>query len=786
MTSRARFFTAVVRHRRAVLALACGVLAAAAVAAARVRVDYGVEQLLPSRGPERRLYDEYKSLFPREDLRFSLLWEDRRPVGRALISDMERAVEAFRAAGLEDVRWAGQVPFAPGAPAALGAPDGTNATDAPDGPSATDAPDGPNGTVAATEGAARPRTLVEAARDPRGPGDARLRAALAALRDHPAYRGVLWDPEQEVWALHGFLPPAANTDGGRRRVEREVTRSLESLDLEDVTWVLTGVPVLRSRVPVLLEADQRLFLGGGAILFFVLLLLFVRRPTLVLACLGSTLPGYLCTLAVMGLLGRPVSILTSFLPIVVLVVGVSDAIHLVVGWRARRAAGARPGDAAVGAFAELSPACFYTSLTTAIGFAALAATGIGLVAEFGLLTALAIGLTFGFAMTVLPALLSWLPPRPADARPAPAARAGAPVLRLARALAARPRAAVPVLFAAATLAAGIAARGLRVDAYLVDDLKDDSAVMRDLRWVEDRGFALFQANVLVQGAGGDLASEDWRRWFAGLRDFARGEPLVQGVAVEEAEGTDGGTAQVVFAVRDAGSAATLPFLRRLERRLDDDPPPSGRARATGLIQLFHAYTARVLSSFGPSIVLGFLTILAVLIFMFRSVRLGLLALVPNVFPLVVVAGVMGAAGIALKPSTVLVFSLAFAIAVDDTIHLLGAFRRSAIRDFDRRGAAAAAVAEAGQGILATTVVVSAGFALLMLSSFEVLFLVGLLTLASSLAAVAADLFLFPALLGAPTRRTAAASFPARGATARTIGVVPPAAGVDPRAAGVES
>lgn len=713
MTRRRRFFGAVVRRRRWVLALACGALGASAVFAARVRVDYGVEQLLPSRGPERRLYDEYKALFPREDLRFSLFWEDSRALGRALLADMERAVAAFRAAGLEDVRWPGQVPIAADAPAAAGAP-------------------------------ARP--LAEAARDPGGPDDARLAAALAALRDDPAYRGVLWDPGQDVWALHGFLPADANTDAGRREVERALTRALDALELEGVTYVLTGVPVLRSRVPMLLEADQRLFLGGGALLFFALLLFFVRRPALVLACLGSTLPGYLCTLGVMGLLGRPVSILTSFLPIVVLVVGVSDAIHLVVGWRARRAAGATADAAAVEAFAELSPACFYTSLTTAIGFGALAATGIGLVEEFGLFTALAIGITFAFAMTVLPALLSWLPAHPADLRAGPAATAAAPILARARVLAARPRSAVPGLFASVALAAIAAAGGLRIDAYLVDDLKDDSAVMRELRWVEERGFGLFQANVLVRGADGGLESAEWRRWLAGLRDFARAEPLVLGMAVEEAEGTEG-TAQVVFAVRDAGSAATLPFLRRLERRLAVDPPPAGWAQPTGLIQVFHAYTARILTSFGPSVALGFLTILGVLVFMLRSVRLGLLALVPNVFPLVIVAGVMGAAGIALKPSTVLVFSLAFAIAVDDTIHLLGAFRRSVSRGLDRREAVAVAVCEAGPGILASTLVVSAGFALLMLSSFEVLFLVGLLTLTSSVAAVAADLFLFPALLG---------------------------------------
>lgn len=729
MIRRRSFFRQVVRSRGRVLTVACVVVGFGAAGALRVRVDYGVEQFLPSWGEERRTYDEYKALFPREDLRFSLFWDDARPLGVAVLADLERAVRAFESVGLEDVQWIGGVPLA--------------------------------GWEVGRDGAGV-RSAAAWARDPAGPGDGRLRAALGHHRDDPLYRGILWDDEQRVWAVHGHLDPAANTDAGRREVERALTAALDTLAVGNATLALSGIPVLRSRIPLLLEADQTLFLGGGAILFFGLLLFFLGRPTHVLVCLVSVLPAYLCTVGLMAALDRPVSILTSFIPIVVLVVGVSDAIHLVVGWRRRRVAGRTSEDAVVETFAELAPACFYTSLTTALGFAALAGTGIGLVMEFGLFTALAIALTSAFGLTVLPALLSFFREEvEAGAVEVRGVRSGmmAWVLGAAERGALRPSRPWVAAFGAVALAGVALGTTLRIDTYLVDDLKEESEVMRELRWIEDRGFGLFQVNVLVQDAGGALHDPDMLDWMARLEAFGRSDPLVQGAVGPPDARMQGdpdvptdlhrpaeGAAQVVFTVRDAGSAATLPFLSRLDGWLEANPAPMGRASSTGLVRLFQGYTARILSSFGPSLLLAGFLIFGVMVFMFRSLRLGLLAMIPNLFPLVVLAGVMGAGEIAVKPSTVLVFSIAFAIAVDDSIHFLGALRRALTSGLDMPGALQAAVREAGPAILVTTVVVSAGFSLLMLSRFEVLFLVGFLTLTSSLAAVAADLFLFPAVL----------------------------------------
>jgi predicted RND superfamily exporter protein len=761
-----RFFAWVIAHRLIVVATAAALLGVCAVGARNVQVDYTIEQLFPARGETRALFEEYKRAFSREDTRFSLVWKDSRPPGVALFRDMQRAADQFEAVGLRDVHWIGSVDVVE-----------------------TEAIDGELGL--------RVHPLIEEDRL----SDDYVRRELARHRSENLYSGYLWNADQTAFAIHGYLDEDDSDDRSRRDIDEALAERLESLDLEGVTLAMGGIPVIRSRLPKLLEADQRLLLGGGFLLLLGILLLFFRHPGHVLLCLGSALPAYLVTIAVMGFTGISLTVLTSFIPIIVLVVGVSDAIHLLERFRDEIRTRRDGAGAVVATFSRLSGACFYTSLTTAVGFLALAGTRIGIVVEFGVLSAFAILSAFGFSMTLLPALLSLSRSTSFDdrgLRPRWIQR----TVHAAAALAARPVRAVPVLFLAIGLLGLAAARGLRPNTLLLDDLQPRSSLLRDLRWIERNGFGLFQVNLyLRQMDGRPLHAPDALAWMARFQSFVSRDPLVVGTlglpdymkqlraaALGDPEATvelpttleessqlllmaqlqDAdfaedvfhpveGEAQIIVTVRDEGSVVILPFLDRVDRFLASNPPPVGAAAPTGTVYLLQSYQARILESFGPSIAIAIFVITGIMVYMFRSLKYGLLALVPNLFPLVVLLGAMRLLAFDLKPSTILVFSVAFGIAADDTIHLLGRFRRAVERGRCVRDALVESVQDTGPAILMTTVVVSAGFSLLMASQFEVLFLVGLMTVVSALSAVCADLFLIPSILGmgrrASVRRT---------------------------------
>jgi predicted RND superfamily exporter protein len=325
-----RYFRWLLAHRPTVLLAGAAVLTVATIGASRVSVDYTIEQLFPARGESRQTFDEYKKAFTKEDLRFSLVWRDSRAPGVALFRDMQRAAHQFEAVGLRDVHWIGSVSVAE--------------------------PEELDG-----ERALRIHPLIEQ----QSLTDEYVKQTLARYRDDNLYRGYLWNADQTSFAIHGYLDEGTADDRSRRRIEEALTGKLEALELEGVETALGGIPVFRSRLPKLLESDQRLLLGGGFVLFFLILLLFFRDVTQIVLCLASAIPAYVVTIGVMGFLGMSISVLTSFIPIIVLVVSVSDSIHLLARFRGERSRGRPARDAVVRAFSHLVVPCFYTSITTA-------------------------------------------------------------------------------------------------------------------------------------------------------------------------------------------------------------------------------------------------------------------------------------------------------------------------------------------------------------------------------------------------------------------------------------
>ncbi|NIW38203.1 MAG: hypothetical protein GWN32_17535, partial [Gemmatimonadetes bacterium] len=238
-----RYFRWLVGHRVAVLGLNLAVVAVAVIGASRVRIDFTMEQFFPGWGPERERYAKYKASFPKEDMRISLFWKDARPAGVAVYRDLERAARFFAELGLEDVQWFGSVEVA---------------------------------EVVELEGESglRVHRLVE--QD--SLSDAYIRRVLTGHRNEGLYRGYLWNAEQNVFAIHGALNPRDMEDDARRReVDETLQAKLEALAGEDTEFALSGIPITRSRIPKLLDEDQRLFVGAGILVFLAVLFLFFRH-----------------------------------------------------------------------------------------------------------------------------------------------------------------------------------------------------------------------------------------------------------------------------------------------------------------------------------------------------------------------------------------------------------------------------------------------------------------------------------------------------------------------------
>ena len=755
-------FRFLIQHRALVLVLHGLLLVGAALGAGNLRVDYSAEQFFLFGGPEREIFDRFKTHFPREDLQVSALLEVGGPLRLEDYRTLERLAEAFHESGLTSVRWLGDADF-----------------------------------IEETVEEGLPVVRLFRLSDEGELWDALLQEQVENRRDHPLFSGSLWNSDLTVFAVHGYLDPGENNYLRRQQLTRDLQEQIEELRPEAGRIVLTGLPVLRTTIPLALEADLVKLLSVGFLISLVVLYGYFRRLGLVLLCLAAVVPAILVALGLMGFAGRPISVLTSFMPIVVLVVGVSDATHLVVGTRSRWHEGVPVEDAVVGAFSSVARACFFTSLTTALGFLGLVATRIRIITEFGVITAIAVAVAYLVTLTLLPALLTFA--KDLGRQRSSLERWCRWVVRQAeRAISARPGWATGALLAC--LAGGVLlGSGLRVDALLIDDFKPDDPILRDLRWIEDAGYGLFQVNIFIIEGDQPGHSPEMLRWTEELESFVSSDPIVIGstalpafvrelgslfghdvpapptdhtgsgltpldltteevrelLFLAELEGEDAleevyvrreGVSQVILYIRDHGSTRISPFLEKLEHRLASVPPPGGDAYVTGTVKLSQLLWDQLISRFLPGVLLSIVLVWMALVWMFRSAWLGLLALLPNLVPLAMLLGLMRIGGFDLKPSTVIVFAIAFGIVADDTIHFLGAVARRIRTASDVDSVLVHAVREVGPALIITTVVVCAGFSVLTVSRFQALFLVGLLTAASALFAVGADLIGFPAVL----------------------------------------
>jgi len=751
--------------------LHAGLFIAGLLGARAVRVDYSAEQFLVFEGDAQEVFEQYKEHFPREDLQVSAFLETTGPFTTDDYQTLEQLANAFTNAGLDPVRWIGATDFI-------------------------------------QEVVIDGESAVEFVRleDQSDVSDATLQTILEPRREHPLFMGTLWNQDLTVFGVHGYLAPTENNDAHRR----EVTAALQStiVDLSETSGriVLSGLPVLRTTIPLALEADMTRLLGIGIIISFIVLWLYFRRFSIALLCFAGVVPAIVLTLGLMGYAGQSISVLTSVVPIVILVVALSDATHLVVGTREAWRNGRTISEAVVHTFTSLSRSCFFTSLTTALGFAGLIATRNHLIGEFGVLSALAVIVAYLVTLTLLPALLAFTK----DLGPHQewGERLWQGILTRVESLLQ-----LPVVWPSAAfgllLAVGlIAGSQLRVEAYIIDDLKERDTILEELRWIENEGFGLFQINVYLDQESDEGHSLEMLQWIEEFQAFVEEDPAVLGSVglpqiVNElgtAYGTqpagsdptseigsaevrtkqeiaellflaeledddalrdvylrDAGVGQMIVLVKDQGSQVLSPLTARVEDRLQSHPPPTGRATATGTVKLTTVLWEQLISRFVPGIAFSIVLVWLALSWMFRSVWLGLLAVVPNLVPLVLLLGLMGLGGFDLKPSNILVFAIAFGIVADDTIHFLGALARNLRSSNQIHTVLAQTIREVGPALVLVTVVVVAGFTALMASRFQALFLIGFLTASAAVLALLADLVGFPALLRIVARHPAGRS-----------------------------
>ncbi len=518
----------------------------------------------------------------------------------------------------------------------------------------------------------------------------------------------------------------------------------------------------------------------------LLALIFRELSSVALALAAVGLP-ILWTFGLMGWTGRVLSPVSSMLPVLIVVIGVTDAVHFLVRVTDLREGGGDLRDVIRAVAEEVGPPTTMTAVTGALGFLALLTGRIPGIRDFGLFAAIGIALAWALTFVLIPLVLMRLRP-PARRSTPPAFVAGSRVLEEVRRFGhVRARAILFVL-------AGVSIVSLYGVSRLVaenDSLKiigPEDPLFRSNRFIEDRlrptatlevvyepveGVSLLEPatlgkleaieRLLLDGSGGAPVASVLPILRAANREIGTGdlalprtrEASAQLLLLAELADPDAARRVVTpdqrvarfsgaYAIR-SGDAIEAD-LGRIRKELGEVLDGAGTWFVTGSILLSAHLGDLVLDTQITSFASAFLTIFAVIAIFIRSFRLAVVGMIPNVVPIIAVLGVMGLIGINLDVATAMIASILLGISVDDTIYFLVHYKRARTRGVNVRDSVAYTFAIAGKPALFCTAVLASGFFVLGLSRFQSLAVFGLLAGFSVVMAAIAELLVMPAVL----------------------------------------
>jgi len=611
---------------------------------------------------------------------------------------------------------------------------------------------------------------------PAGASRAAFERAREKAAEHPIVGGRLLSEDGRTALLFVRL-------AGNALAVADVTVSVGALRETLAQWSeetgiearMTGVPPIRVEIYDTVQREVGIFLVLGALACILVATVIFRRVGVVLVASFGPVLGSLWTLGAMGLTGSPLDLMSTALPTLVIAIGFTDAIHLVVDMRRSRANGAGRMEASRSAILHLGLPCALTSITTAIGFGSLVMGDVEIIRRFGLAAAGGVLLTFASVITTVPLGAALLPELGGRARTAREKRLGGLVGRVAGWVVERPRA-VATAGIMVSLALLFVSLQLEPDNRLTEATPRGNESYRALREVERAFGGVLPVHVLVEWDSElGLASPVVRRALEGAAAALEADPLTsptmsivnvaalappgRGTLADVARSMPPGAARrlvrpdlsralVSANVADVPSAEMNALALRVQADLARIEGELGGVRLylTGTNVVGRANLNRIISSLAEGLLVAAGAIFLVMMLEFRSLRMALVSLLPNVFPLVFVGGLMVAADIPLQVATALVFTVLLGLAVDDTIHVLARYRRERAAGHDVRTAVERSARMVGRALLVTTTVLVCGFAPSLISSMPTSVVFTALVMVGLVAALIGDLVLLPALL----------------------------------------
>ena len=634
-------------------------------------------------------------------------------------------------------------------------------------------------------------------------------AALDSARDVflrlPFYRQRLYNPDSRTYLMGISINKDSLNSPLRTRIVGDILACVERFEKA------TGEPTYRSGLPLIrtissdrIQKEMRFFLAGSVILSALILLLFFRSVSTTILSLLVVLMGVVWSVGVLYLCGYNVTILTALVPPLIVVIGIPNCIYFINKYHTSYLVTRDKRQSLINMVGKMGIVTLFCNIAAAIGFGVFGFTRSAVLREFGVVAGISIMLIFVISFILLPAALSYLPaPGKAQTHYLQSKWITKLLVKIEKWVLHHK----PIVYATTVLLLIVAIAGLfrlKTAGFIVDDLPKKDKLYTDLKFFEQHFRGVMPLEILV-----DAKKKNGLAGSRGLTVFAKCDSLAQFIAsvpymnqpLSIAEGLkfatqaffDGDSAnyrmpslyesafisdylktnksdssnrnnlsrmlasfmdsakqttRISVSMADIGTArlpGTLDTIQQQVNQLFDTT--QYQVQLTGTSITFLEGSRFIINGLKESIFWAFLLISLSMLYLFRSARILLCSLIPNVIPLVITAGIMGWAGVPLKPSTVLVFSVALGIAIDITIRFLVNYKQELPTHHNNVNiTVTSTIRHTGLSIVYTSMVLIAGFVIFCFSSFGGTIALGWLTSVTLLVATLTNLVLLPVLL----------------------------------------
>lgn len=618
----------------------------------------------------------------------------------------------------------------------------------------------------------------------------------------PFYRNLLYNPKTHAYLMAVTLNNDSVNSKARTFLIQRIQNKVDAFQQQTgIETYLSGLPYIRTIISNRIKQEMNWFIYGSFLLSAITLFLFFRSLSTTIMSLLVVGFGVITTLGTMVLIGYKITLLTALIPSLIVVIGIPNCIYFLNKYHlAYRDTGDKE-KALIQMVGRMGIVTLFCNLAAAIGFAVFALTKSQLLKEFGVVSGINIMALFFISLVFIPIILSFLPaPQAKHVRYLDNKILEKILVGIERWALYHSRWVYAVTIAVTLFAiAGIFR--LKSESYIVDDLPKKDKIYTDLKWFENNFKGIMPLEIIVDTkkkmglvrSTRPLQKIDvFSQYIAQNPATAKPLSIVQGLKFAKQAYFDGDSAsytvpyesdmiflapylrtktdthnktgfsklmnsfmdsekekaRISVNMKDIGSIALQQLIHQFQQKADQIFDTANYTITfTGSSVTFLEGSSFIINGLKDSIFWAFLLIALAMFILFKSLRILICSLIPNLIPFVITAGLMGWLNITIKPSTVLVFSVALGIVIDVTIRFLVNFKQELPHyNFQVKQTIVQTIRYTGVSIIYTSLVLIAGFVIFCFSNFGGTQVLGWLTSFTLVMGTLTNLILLPVLL----------------------------------------